>query len=105
MITHKELYDLLKTINIPVAYGHFESNKEVVPPFLIYRETSPDTFKADGITYYRANNFELELVTLKKELQLEQSITALLTTHKIPYDQLDDVWDNDEKIYHIFYEI
>ena len=105
MITHKALFKLLKTLNIPVAYGHFDSNKEVSPPFLIYRETSPNTFKADGITYYRANNYELELVTVKKDLELEQSITTLLTKNKIPYDQEDDVWDNDEKIYHIFYEI
>ena len=58
---HKDIYDLLKTLNIPVAYDHFESNKNITPPFVVYREISSDTFKADGITYYRPFEFEIDL--------------------------------------------
>lgn len=102
---YKQIYDLLKTLNIPVAYDHFNSNKEVTLPFIVYRETSPDTFKADGITYYRPHNFEIELVTEKKDIALQQSIEDLLTLNNIPYDLSDEVWDDDEKIYHNYYEI
>ena len=105
MIEHKDIYDLLKTLNIPVAYDHFESNKEVPIPFIAYRETSPDTFKADGITYHQFFNYEIELVTEKKEIALERQIEGLLTQNNIPYSKNDEVWDNDEKIYHNFYEI
>lgn len=105
MIEHKDLYDLLKTLEIPVAYDHFESDKETPIPFIIYRETSPATFKADGITYHQFFNYEIELVTIKKEIALERQIEELLTTNKIPYDKNDEVWDSDEKIYHNFYEI
>lgn len=102
---HKNIYDLLKTLNIPVAYDHFDSNKNITPPFVVYRETSPDTFKADGITYFRPYNYEIELVTIKKDVVLQQTIEELLTNNKIPYDINDSVWDDDEKIYHNFYEI
>lgn len=102
---HKEIYDMLKTLNIPVAYDHFESNKNVEPPFIAYRETAPETFKADGITYYRPYEFEIELVTEKKDVALQERIEELLTTNKIPYDIDSEVWDEDEKIYHNFYEI
>ena len=102
---HKEIYDLLNTLNIPVAYDHFESNKEVSPPFVVYREISSDTFMADGITYYRPCDFEIEVITEKKDVALQQQIEGLLTTNKIPYDIADEVWDDDEKIYHNFYEI
>jgi hypothetical protein len=102
---HKDIYDLLKTLDIPVAYDHFDSNKNVNPPFIAYREMSPDTFKADGITYYRPYEFEIELVTEKKDVALEKTIEDLLTNNKIPYDVESEVWDEDERIYHNFYEI
>jgi len=102
---HKDIYDLLKTLDIPVAYDHFDSNKNVSPPFIAYREISPDTFKADGITYYRPYEFEIELVTEKKDVALEKTIEELLTNNNIPYDVESEVWDEDERIYHNFYEI
>ena len=40
-MTHKEIYELLKTLNIPVAYDHFVSNKEIPLPFVVYREVRP----------------------------------------------------------------
>ena len=102
---HSEIYTLLKSINIPVAYDHFDDNKTMAPPFMVYREESPDNFKADDTTYHSFFNFEIELVTTKKEVELEQQISDLLTNNKIPYDKTPEIWDSQEKIYHIFYEI
>lgn len=102
---HADLFQLLSTLNIPVAYDHFTSNKNVRPPFVVYRETSPQTFKADGITYYRPYDFEIELVTEIKDVNLQEQIETLLTNNKIPYDINDEIWDEDERIYHNFYEI
>lgn len=102
---HADLFQLLSTLNIPVAYDHFTSNKNVRPPFVVYRETSPQTFKADGITYYRPYDFEIELVTEIKDVNLQEQIETLLTNNKIPFDINDEIWDEDERIYHNFYEI
>lgn len=104
-MTHKEIFTKLKTLGIPVAYDHFDSNKTVTPPFIVYRELSADTFKADGITYYRPYEFEIDLVTDKKDVSLQGQIETLLTNNKIPYDLDNEIWDDDEKIYHNFYEI
>lgn len=102
---HKEIYDLLLTLNLPIVYGHFDDNKTITPPFMVYREIAPDTFKADNKTYFRTNDFEIELVTIKKDIKLQKQIEELLDNNNIPYDMLDEIWDNDEKIYHNFYEI
>ena len=104
-MTHKQVYDMLKTLNIPVAYDHFDSNKQIQPPFIVYREISPETFKADSITYYRPYEFEIEVVTEKKDVSLQGQIETLLTNNMIPYDIDNEVWDDDEKIYHNYYEI
>ena len=105
MIEHKELYELLNTLDIPVAYDHFETNKEVSIPFIVYRELGLDTFRADGITYHQFFNYEIELITEKKELALERQLEGILTTNKIPYEKNDEVWDEQERIYHNYYEI
>lgn len=102
---HQTIYDLLKTLQIPVAYDHFNSDKEISLPFVVYREIDSNTFKADNKTYYRPYNFEIELCTEKKDVVLQQTIEDLLTTNNIPYDVADEVWDNEEKMYHNFYEI
>lgn len=102
---HKDIFNMLKTLNIPVAYDHFNDNKTINPPFVVYREVSPDVFDADGITYYRPYNFEIELITDKKDVALESSIEELLTNNNLPYDIDSEVWDEEEKIYHNFYNI
>lgn len=102
---HKDIYDLLKTLEIPVAYDHFNDDKTINPPFIVYRELGVDTFKADNKTFYRPYDFELELITIKKDTTLQNRIEELLDNNNIPYDTTNEVWDNDEKIYHNFYEI
>ena len=105
MIDYENLFLTLKTLDIPVAYDHFDSNKQVQLPFCVYRAITPDVFNADGVTYYRPYNYEIELVTEKKDITLEKKIEDLLTTNNIPYEVAAEVWDNDEKIYHNFFEI
>lgn len=105
MIEHKNLYDILLTLGIPVAYDHFDSNKQISIPFLVYREQELSTFRADDITYHQFYNYELELITEKKEIAIERQLEGILTNNKIPYEKKDEVWDNDEKIYHNYYEI
>lgn len=101
----RDVYTMLKTLNIPVAYDHFDADKTVVPPFIVYRETDVDTFKADGISYYRDYNYEIELITEKKNTELQEELETLLTNNKLPYDLQSELWDNTEKIYHNIYEI
>ena len=104
-MTHEYIYNLLQSLNIPVAYDHFNSNKKVSPPFMAYREQAPDTFKSDNYTYYRPYNYQIELITEKKDIELEQRIENLLTNNKIPYDIETGSWDEEEQIYHNFYYI
>ena len=98
----KDIKDLLDTLEINVAYDHF--NNKVNPPFIAYRELSPNTFKADDYNYLNFNSHEIELCTIKKDIVLESKIEALFSNNNIPYEK-DEIWDEQEKIYHIIYTI
>lgn len=100
---HKDLFKILKELDIPVAYDHFDTDVE--PPFIVYREQQADSFYADNKTFKLNLNFELELVTIKKDIELEEKIINLLDKYNIPFEKQNEIWDNEEKIYHIIFEI
>lgn len=102
-----DIYEMLLSLDIPIAYDHFaeEDVSNLSPPFGVYREKRADNFNADNKTYFEAKNFEIEIVTEKKDIELEQKIKNLLNNNNIPYEMSDEIWDRDERIYHIFYEI
>ena len=61
----------------------------------------------DAITKSMAQTpggIDIELAN-KIALSVEKQLEDLLTNNKIPYEKNDEVWDNDEKIYHNYYEI
>lgn len=105
-MNEKTLYDLLVTLNIHVAYDHFEqspSNK-IVPPFILYRNTDSFTKKAEDRTWARFNNYIVDLVTETKNPDLEQSLEDLFYENCIPFDKEENYLD-DERIYEIRYFI
>ena len=100
-MTDSELKELLEQLNIPVAYDHF--NKKISPPFMVYRELPNITLEADNKIYYKSKAHEIELVTDKKDVILEEQLETIL--QNFPYEKQEDEWDSDENIYHIFYKI
>lgn len=103
-MSEKELFDLLVTLEIPVAYDHFEQypDKKIAPPFIVYRNTDPTTQKAEDITWYKHNNYIIDLVTELKNVALEDSLEALLTNYHMPFDKEENYID-DERIYQVRY--
>lgn len=97
-----ELKTMLNELNIALAYDHF--NHKINPPFLVYRELAPDSFLADDYNYLNFNSYEVELCTKKKDIELEGLIETLFFNQKIPYEK-EELWDENEKIYHIIYSI
>ena len=99
---NKKLFELLKQMNLEVAYNHF--NKKIEPPFIIYDDDDPTTFKADDKVYKKINNYIVDLVTSKKDVKLENQLEQLFDDNNIPYEKTSD-YIEDEKIYQIEYTI
>lgn len=105
-MTATELYNLLKTLNLPVAYDHFEqkTNAKVEPPFIVYREDEPFTKKAEDVTWHKSNNYIVELATDIKDVELEETLEQLFTNNDLPYDK-EETYIDDERIFQIRYYI
>jgi len=102
-MTEQELYSLLTTLHLPVAYDHFTTPNEV-PPFILYRNVESTTLKADDRTYKKINNYIIDLITDIKDVDIEESVEELLDSNHLPYDKEEDYIDN-ERIYQIRYFI
>ena len=59
-MSESELYTLLNTLKYPVAYDHF-TTKTVSIPFILYRNTDAQTFKADDINYNVSKQYIVDL--------------------------------------------
>jgi len=103
-----KLYELLLTVNLPVAYNHFiedSNNKSVNPPFILYDMIKPDNFFADDNNYFMGNHFIVYLVTEKKDLKLESKLETLFFDNNIPFEKGDGDYIENERIYQIDYSI
>lgn len=96
------IFDLLKTINIPVAYDHFVSKEK--PPFIVYSCVSGDAFYADNTVYYDNRSYDINLITEIKDIELERRIETLFNDNKITYVK-DENFISSEMIYQITYSI
>lgn len=105
-MTTQDLYNLLKTINIPVAYHSFKASKMEVkkPPYIIYFVTSSNNFGADNRVYLKQNNYTVELYTDKKDFSLENKLEDALDSASVFYDKTETYIDT-EAMYQISYQI
>jgi len=101
-MTQDELYQALKSIGYPVAYGSF--SRPVKPPFITYQFAYNSDLIADNINYVPIDSFQVELYTAKKNLVAEQKVQDKLRELGLPYRKFETYLD-EEKIFQILYEI
>lgn len=100
----KEIFDMLLTLNIPVAYDHFVTEDNVSPPFITFRNIENDYLKADNINYHKNPYYIIDLATDIKDIVKEELIETLLDNNELPYEKMEDYIGN-ERIYQIRYFI
>lgn len=102
-MTEKELYKILKSVNLPLAYDHFEEGKAPKLPYLVYRYPYTHNHAADGRTYAKINALDVELYTESKDLITERKIEAVLDEYGIFYEKTE-TFIASEKMYQIIYQ-
>lgn len=98
----EELIQIIEEMDIPFAYDHFAEGESPDPPFICYLIPSTDNFAADGRVYYKTNEVRIELYTDRKDLSVEEKVTAVLDSHGIFYAQ-SETWIESEKLYEVMF--
>lgn len=93
---------ILESLGIPFAYDHFAEGESPKPPFICYLIPGADNFGADGMAYYKINQFNIELYTDFKDLSAEQKLEDALDAASIFYLK-SEAWIESESLYEVLY--
>lgn len=97
-----DIYNLLKTTNLPVAYSHFEEGKAPPLPYVVFRLPNSNNFAADGKVYKAVTALDIELYTEKKDLTTEKKLEDVIN-NKIGFYNKLEMLVISEKMYQIIY--
>lgn len=103
-MTHREVMTMLVEMNLPYAYDHFVEGESPDPPFLVFLYPGSNHFAADGKVYFKVNRLNVELYTDKKDVELEETVEAVLDRHGIFYSK-SEVWIESENLYEALYQM
>lgn len=98
----KELVRMFSEMKLPFAYDHFAEGESPEPPFMVYLLPGSNNFAADGTVYTKINEVRIELYTDKKDLSIEEKVTAVLDKYGIFYNQTE-IWIESEKLYEVIF--
>lgn len=103
-MTHQEVIKLMESIGLPCAYDHFVEGESPDPPFLVYLYPRSDNFAADGMVYFKVNRLNIELYTDLKDVELEETVEAVLDKYGIFYEK-SEVLIESENLYEVLYQM
>lgn len=103
-MTHQEVLKMMDEMKLPYAYHHFVEGESPEPPFLVFLYPSSDNFAADGMVYFKVNRLNIELYTDLKDVELEETVEAVLDKHGIFYEK-SEVWIESENLYEVLYQM
>lgn len=101
-MTQAELFQTLKSLGMPVAYGEF--NPAPPPPFITYQFAYDGDMIADNHNYVEIGNYQIELYTVIKDLAREKLVQDKLKELRIPYRKTEARIES-EKLRQVIYEI
>ena len=103
-MTHQEVLKMLDEMKLPYAYHHFVEGESPDPSFLVFLYPNSDNFAADGMVYFKVNRLNIELYTDLKDVELEETVEAVLDKHGIFYEK-SEVWIESENLYEVLYQM
>ena len=103
-MTHQEIIEMMNEVKLPYAYHHFVEGESPDPPFLVFLYPGSDNCAADGKGYFKVNRLNIELYTDLKDVELEETVEAVLDRHGIFYVK-SEVWIESENLYEVLYQM
>lgn len=88
---------------IASVYSHFTDGHAL--PYLVYIGAGQVNFAAGNSTYWRENQYQVQLYFKAKDYTLENNIEEAFIQGGYQFDKTEDIYLNDEGIYYITYNL
>lgn len=104
-ITKAEFAAILTGLEIPVRYRAFKKGEKPIPPYAVYYQLSKEHFRADNGPYFTTETVVVELITKKKDEELEKKLESLLAANKLSFEfEMEDYLESED-LYQVSYAI
>ena len=97
------IYQLLTTLDVPVAYGYH--SKPQTLPYMCIIGAGQDQFQADNTYYTKEDHWQIEYYFINKDPNFEATIESLLLDNGYKYTKSEDIYIEDEDVFVIYYDI
>lgn len=98
----EDVFKMLKSTGLEVAYNSFPKDKVPQMPFIVWRCAEQDNFFADDKVFLETQKVIIELLTPRKDLNAEQKIKKVLKD--IPWKSYE-FQDEKEEFFRKTYEM
>lgn len=95
--------NLFKSLNIPI--GYYVNPRPGQVPFMVYYGTGSTNLDADNIVYDSVQNWNIELYTNKKNIELEDKIEKILNENEVVWEKGPEIYISDDRVFMIPYYI
>lgn len=103
-MTKHEVAEILEEAGFPVAYHHFEEGQCPELPYIVYLFPETRNIPADGNTFIKIDELDVELYTEKKEIKTEEILEQILDHYGFRY-QKRETYIETERMYEVLYEM
>ena len=92
---YSEIYNVLYSTGLPVAYDHWETGQTPSLPFIVYAYPSSNDFIADGKNYVPVAELEVYLYTVRKDPAIEKQVEDVLSQYWV-YQKQSEYWEGED---------
>lgn len=106
-MTPEQIEQMLEEMGVPYRFHHFTQKemREISLPIIVWTSPGTDNFFADGQTYHKIKQLDIELYTDQKDWSLEETLEGILDKHGIAWEQTASQWIESEKMWESLYEM
>lgn len=104
MMTPEQVKKIIEDQSLPVAYRAWREGEAPPLPYAVYYAGRANNFAADGIVYFSAQKYTIELYTEEKAPDIERALEERLTAAGIFWTK-DEAYIDSEHMNEIIYEI
>lgn len=102
-MTLDELYEMLESSGLPVAYYQWQVGNVPPLPYLVYYFPNSSDEYADNVNYQQNNSLNIELYTKNKDFETENAIRQLLNDNGLTFTTSES-YLNSEEMYEVLFE-
>lgn len=102
-MTHKEVYDMLASTDLPVVYHAWKIGNVPSLPYIVYYYPNHDDFVADNSNYQSIATLNVELYTNNKDFATEAAVESVLNASGLVYAKTETYLESEE-MFEILYE-